>query len=61
MLSYGSSVLVKSITEDMTADLLCVYPAKEAYAIMAMATLKVIKPEITANRMSTHQNNVCLL
>ncbi|MDR0948093.1 MAG: transposase [Lachnospiraceae bacterium] len=54
ILSYGSAALVKSVTQDITADLLRIYPAKDAYAIMAMATLKVIKPKITANRMSTH-------
>jgi hypothetical protein len=54
MLSYGSSALVKSVTGDLLTDLLSVYPAKDAYAIMAMASLNVIKPEITASRMSTH-------
>lgn len=56
MLSYGSSALVKSVTHDMFTDLLAVYPAGNVYAIMAMATLKVIKPSITANRMATHYN-----
>lgn len=56
MLSYGSSALVKSVTRDLFTDLLAVYPAEEVYAIMAMATLKVIKPSIAANRMATHYN-----
>lgn len=54
MLSYGSSALVKSVTHDIVQDLLTVYPSETVYAIMAMATLKVIKPSIAANRMATH-------
>lgn len=56
MLSYGASALVKSVTSDLFHDLLAVYPADEAYSIMSMATLKVIKPSITAMRMSIHYN-----
>jgi hypothetical protein len=54
MLSYGASALVRSVTQDVLSDLLAVYPAKDAWAIMAMATLRVIRPQITAARMSTH-------
>lgn len=54
MLSYGSSALVRSVTEDIRDDLLAVYDPLDAFAIMAVATLRVIKPSITANRMSTH-------
>jgi len=62
MLSYGAAALVKSVTADMFNDLLDVYPAKDAYAIMAMATLRVIRPAITCSRMSTHYNRtfVCV-
>lgn len=56
MLSYGASALVKSVTSDLLHDLLAVYPAGEVYSIISMATLKVIKPSITAMRMSTHYN-----
>ena len=37
-------------------------PAGEAYSIMSMAMLKVIKPSVTAMRMSTHYNRtfVCM-
>lgn len=56
MLSYGASALVKSVMADVLADLLAVYPAQDAFAIMAIATLKVIKPSVTANRMSVHYN-----
>ena len=54
MLSYGASAVVKSVSTDILFELLDVYPAKEAFTIMAIATLKVIKPSITANRLQTH-------
>lgn len=56
MLSYGVSALVKSVTQDLVTDLLAVYPAENVYSIIAMATLKVIKPSITGKRMATHYN-----
>ncbi|MBQ9612435.1 MAG: transposase, partial [Lachnospiraceae bacterium] len=56
MLSYGSSALVHSVTRDIEKDLLAVYDPADVYAIMSIATLRVIKPSITANRMSTHYN-----
>ena len=56
MLSYGSSALVKSVSGDLLEDLLKVYPADDAFRIMAMASLKVIKPGICSNRYSTHYN-----
>ncbi len=56
MLSYGASALVKSVTRDIQDDLLAVYDPPDAFAIMAVAILRVIKPSITANRMSTHYN-----
>ncbi len=49
MLSYGASALVKSVTNDLFHDLLDVYDPSDVYAIMAIATLKVIKPSITAS------------
>lgn len=54
MLSYGASALVKSVSGDLLSDLLKIYPVNEAYSIMAMATLRVIKPKVTLGRMSTH-------
>lgn len=54
MLSYGASALVKSVTKDIKEDLLAVYVPSDAYAMMALVTLKVIKSAITASRMSTH-------
>jgi hypothetical protein len=54
MLSYGASALVKSVARDILHDLFHVYPVSDACAIMAIATLRVIKPKITSNRLSTH-------
>ena len=54
MLSYGASALVKSVSADLFSDLLKIYPANEAYSIMSIATLRVIKPKITLGRMATH-------
>lgn len=54
ILSYGASALVKSVTSDLFSDLLKVYPANEAYSMMAMATLQILNPSVTLNRMSTH-------
>lgn len=56
MLSYGASALVKSVSKDLLSELLDVYPAGDAYAIMAIATLRVIKPGVTAGRIATHYN-----
>jgi len=54
MLSYGASALVKSVTKDIKDDLLSVFDPSDVYSMMSLATLKVIKPAITANRASTH-------
>jgi len=54
MLSYGASALVKSVTPDLLSELFAVYPAQDAYAIMSIATLRVIKPSITSKRISSH-------
>jgi len=53
MRSYGASVLVRSVSQDLYSDLLAVYPASDATAIMAIAALRVIKPGISAARMAT--------
>ena len=54
MLSYGGAALVKAVTEDVYHDLLAVYPANEVFQIMSIASLRVIKPGIASNRISTH-------
>lgn len=54
MLSYGGAALVKAVSSDLLSELLQVYPAKEAYTMMSIAALRVIKPGIAGNRYSTH-------
>jgi len=54
MLSYGASALVKAVTDDLFSELLAVYPTQDVYAIMSIATLRVIKPSITSKRISSH-------
>lgn len=54
MLSYGACAFVKSVSEDLFSELLSVYTPKDAYTIMAIASLRVIKPGVSAKRLSTH-------
>jgi hypothetical protein len=54
ILSYGASALVKAHSNDILQDLLEIYPPREAYEIMSIATLQIMKPHITARRMATH-------
>lgn len=54
MLSYGAAAFVHSVSSDLLSELLEIYSAKDAYTIMTIATLRIIKPEITASRMGTH-------
>ena len=54
MLSYGAVAFVHSVSSDLMSELLEVYNAKDAYCIMAFATLRIIKPGITGMRMGTH-------
>ena len=54
MLSYGACAFVKSVSQDLFHELLSVYTPKDTYMIMAIASLRVIKPEVSAKRLSTH-------
>lgn len=54
MLSYGGAAFVRSVSHDLLGDLLQVYSPKDAFMIMAIATLRVIRPSIAANRYHTH-------
>lgn len=54
MLSYGAAAFVHSQAGDLLSDLLDVYPAKDAFTIMAIASLRVIRPSISAERLGTH-------
>lgn len=53
LLSYGSSALLKAFSDDIYDDLLSVYPIEAAKTIMAMASLKVIRPSIRCGRYSS--------
>ena len=55
-LSYGSAAFVKSVVSDIMDDLLAVFDIKEAYEIIAIATLRIIEPRIAIRRYSTHYN-----
>ena len=50
-LSWGASALVHSVSRDVEKDLMEIYNADDAYRIMAMAFLRIIKPGITNDRM----------
>ena len=54
MLSYGSSAFAHSVASDLMSELLQVYNAKDAFRIMTIAMLRVIKPGIVTGRLSTH-------
>lgn len=54
MLSYGAAAFARSVSSDILSELLAVYPAKDACTVMAIATLRVIRPSITADRLGTH-------
>ena len=54
MLSYGSSAFAHSVTNDIMSELLKVYNAGDAFRIMTIAMLRVIKPGIVAGRLSTY-------
>lgn len=56
MLSYGASAFVRSVSGDLLDDLMEIYPIKEAYMIMAVSALRVIKPSIVNSRLSTEYN-----
>ena len=54
MLSYGAAAFVRSETMDLLSELMDVYSPKDAYTIMAIASLRVIRPSIASNRLATH-------
>ena len=57
MLSYGAASLVNSLSDDLLSDLLKVYPPNEAFSIMALASIKVIKPGVSGNRVGSIYNS----
>lgn len=52
-LSYGGAALAYSLSSDILQDLLSIYPINYAYTIMALATLKVLKPNTAASRIAS--------
>ncbi|MCD7956081.1 MAG: hypothetical protein LUG93_10115 [Lachnospiraceae bacterium] len=50
MLSYGTAAFVYSVSENILSDLMNVYSAKDAYTIMTIASLHILKPSTPANR-----------
>lgn len=56
MLSYGSSALIKSVSGDLLKELMQVYPAEDAYRIIAIAALQVISPGLPAKRVASEYN-----
>ncbi len=56
MLSYGAAAFAHSVSDDLLSDLMDVFPIKDAFTIMTVATLRIIKPGIVSNRLATHYN-----
>lgn len=56
MLSYGPAALFHSVSQDLLENLMEVYPAKDAYSIMAIACVRVIRPDVASNRLETNYN-----
>ena len=54
LLSWGGAAFLRTVSDDIVADLLEVYDPVKVYTIMAMASLRVLKTNISSNRFSTH-------
>ena len=54
MLSYGAASFIYSVYRDIFSDLLKIYPAKQAASIIAIASLRILHPGITARRLRTY-------
>ena len=52
-LSYGASALVHSFSSDLYEDLLKIFPIDESIRIIVLASLKVLKPNISNSRMKS--------
>lgn len=53
MLQYGASAFVYSVSADLIEDLLDIFAAKDAYSIMTIASLRVMRPSISSNRLAS--------
>ena len=52
-LSYGASAFIHSCSSDLQDDLTATFSLTDALKILAIASLRVLKPKVTAHRMST--------
>ena len=52
-LSFGAAAFVYSETSDLFCDLLNCYPPRDAYALMSMAMIRTMKPEVKNRRLAT--------
>ena len=53
MLQYGASAFVHSVSADLLSDLLETFAAKDAYTIMTIASLRVMRPSIPSGRLAS--------
>lgn len=55
-LSYGSSRLIRDLSDDVLSDLLAVYPADEAMRILVIASMRIIRPDIPLRKIAERYN-----
>ena len=60
MLSYGAAAFLHGCSADLLNDLYAVYSVTDAQRIMTIAALRVLKPRITAHRMSAEYQRTFL-
>ena len=53
MLSYGGAAFAHSLCGDLMQDLLAVYPPNDAYSIMSIALMRVLRPHISSSRIAS--------
>ena len=53
MLSYGAAAFIYGCSADLLSDLYAVYSVTDAQRIMAIASLRILKPKITIHRIGT--------
>ena len=53
MLSFGAGAFIRSVSEDLFAELLNLYPPADASTMMAAASLRVIRPKASVRRLWT--------
>ena len=59
-LSFGSSELIRQTSQDIVDELLTVYDPNDARDIIAIASLKTLRPKIKARKMRTHYESTFL-